>query len=388
MSYVIQLWEQPVPASLEEAETILEQLLREDAGVPSSRLDQLVKLLWARYPRDLDTAPGDPVWADTFPRNGRTPLQVETLAIAAPHLDEVVPVIAKAATELGLVAYDPQYGTVYLPGGRRLGRAPAEALQPVAPAKPIASASGSKLIGLDEASRLFLAEMAPFMATHGFAWKRLPGGDAWARDFPGGHQRLAPLIDSNGPSAGLAVIMRANLFAVDRFVHRFTQPRKPVPTDVLFASMSDYLVAADDPHADSLFQRHGSTLRIPLNSRAKLESALGELQQILPRVFDDMRAVETVAGLWQSALAEARGQRKAHFSESIEAKLVAGAMQGSPHLDMVVAEELARYEAGLAQRRQGASAARLDMLEAEEGRTRESLARLLEFARTRVSAAC
>lgn len=266
MSYVIQLWEQPVPASLEEAEAILEQLLREDAGVPSSRLDQLVKLLWARYPRDLDTAPGDPVWADTFPRNGRTPLQVETLAIAAPHLDEVVPVVAKAATELGLVAYDPQYGTVYLPGGRRLGRAPAE--------------------------------------------------------------------------------------------------------------------------AHSLFQRHGSTLRIPLNSRAKLESALGKLQQILPRVFDDMRAVETVAGLWQSALAEARGQRKAHFSESIEAKLVAGAMQGSPHLDMVVAEELARYEARLAQRRQGASAARLDMLEAEEGRTRESLARLLEFARTRVSVAC
>ena len=115
MNYVIQVWEQPVPVKFEDAEGILDRLFKQRTDQPSAKLDRLVETLWTRYPKYIDNDVSDPVWADTLSKHGRLPLPVETLAISTPHLDEVVPVLVKAARDLGLVAYDPQYGTLYLP---------------------------------------------------------------------------------------------------------------------------------------------------------------------------------------------------------------------------------------------------------------------------------
>ena len=87
MSYPIHVWEQPVPETLEEADAVAERLLAEPAGSPSSKLTQLVKTLWKKYPRDLDNDPEDAVWEDSFARTHREPLPVESLAIMTAYLD-------------------------------------------------------------------------------------------------------------------------------------------------------------------------------------------------------------------------------------------------------------------------------------------------------------
>ena len=385
MSYVIQVWEQPVPAAFEDAEDILDRLFREGAGKPSAKLDQLVKTLWARYPKDLETDRDDPVWDDTFSKDGREPLKVETLAIATPHLDEVVPVVAKTATDLGLVAYDPQYGTVYLPDGRILGQAPPVARE-AAPAGPTAPGAPAELLDVDDATSRFVAAMGPFMAARGFAWKKAPSGDGWVRAFPGGQQKIAPLVDAGGGSVGLALHLSANLFAVDEHVHRFKQPRKPAPVNVLFATLSGYLEAAGHPGA-GLFQPRGTSVRIPVNTSVRLDAAVAALQEIVPAILDEMHGFESLAGLWRNALDEAQGRRKARFTESIEAKMVAGKLLGATQeLDQVADAHLVRYEAGLVARRQGASEFTLGMLVREEGEIRNELVRLREFVGTQVHA--
>lgn len=384
MSYVIQVWELPVPVALEDAEGILDRLFREGAGKPSAKLDQLVKTLWARYPKDLESDSNDPVWVDTFSKNGREPLKVETLAIATPHLDEVVPVVAKTATDLGLVAYDPQYGTVYLPDGRTLGQTPPVARE-AAPARPAEPAAPAALLDVDDATSRFVAAMGSFMAAQGFAWKKVPSGDGWVRAFPGGQQKIVPLIDAGGGSVGLALHMSANLFAVDEHVHRFEQPRKPAPVNVLFATLSAYLKAACHSGA-GLFQPRGTSVRIPVNTSARLDTAVAALQEIVPTILDEMHGFESPDGLWRNALDEAQGRRKAHFTESIEAKMVVGKLLGATELDQVADAELARYEAGLVVRREGASEFTLGMLAREESRVKDALVRLREFVRTQVPA--
>ena len=381
MSYVIQVWEQPVPAAFEDAEDILDRLFREGADKPSAKLDQLVKTLWARYPKDLETDSNDPVWADTFSKDGREPLKVETLAIATPHLDEMVPVVAKTATALGLVAYDPQYGTVYLPDGRTLGQTPLVARE-AAPAKPAAPAA---LLDVDDATSRFVAGMGSFMAARGFAWKKAPTGDGWVRAFPGGLQKITPLIAAGGGSVGLALHLSANLFAVDEHVHRFKNPRKPAPIEVLFATLSAYLKAAGHPGA-GLFQPRGTSVRILVNTSARLDAAVAAIQEIVPTILDEMHGFESLAGLWRNALDEAQGRRTAHFTESIEAKMVAGKLLGATELDQVADAQLMRYEAGLAARREGASEFTLGMLAREEGEIKDALVRLREFVRTQMRA--
>ncbi len=382
MSYVIQVWEQPVPATLEEAEAILDRLLAAGPGEPSEKLDQLVETLWARYPSDLDGDEDDPVWEDSFPRDGREPLKVETLAIGTSHLDEVVPFVAKTATELGLVAYDPQYGTVYLQGGRTLGRTPPSSGK-AAPAAPAATDRGPVPLDVDKATSRLLAALDPFMATHGFAWKRLSTGDGWVRLFPGGQQKIVPLVDGRGSSVGLTLLFSATLGALDQPVNRFKQSARPAPVEVLSGSLYHYLTAAGHS-GTGLFQPRGTTMIIPANTDVRVDTAVAALKDIILGIVAEMQGFSSVAGVWQNALDEARGHRKSHFNESMPAKLVAGKLLGAAELDEVADAELARYDAALARRREGASPAMLEMLAREARDFKEARARLRDFLRTQV----
>jgi hypothetical protein len=350
MSYIVQIWEQPVPATEQEAETILDRLLDQPAGEPSRKMDELLKMLWARYPRDLVTDRADPVWADTFPKDGREHTPVETLAVMTPYLDEVILVITAATAALGLVAYDPQLGTVYLPGGRTLGAPPptppgtaGRAGAPTAPPREFLDKPAAFDRFVDKASAVFGA--------HGFRWKKIPMGNVFLRTFPGGQQIIAPVVTTRHEgSPGLSLLLMSNLFAVDEHVHRLREPRKPKPTEVLSGELDGWLQARGDKRA-ALYKGGVGERGIPVNTPAKVDAAVVALEGILPELVADCRVFETLEDLWGAAVEAAQGRRTPHLTESLDAKLIAGKLLGATGLEEVLEDDARRYEADLERRR-------------------------------------
>ncbi len=387
MSYVIQVWDHPVPATPDEAESILERLLEQPAGKPSRKLDELMKTLWAKYPRDLVTDRSDPVWEDTFPKEGRAPMPVETLAVTTPYLDEVIPVIAAMSAALGLVAYDPQFGTVYLPGGGTLGAPPP---RPRPAGGAIASEPSPRRL-LDKAAAMarFVEKAGPALEAHGFRWKKLPMGHVFLRTFPGGQQIVAPVVVTRrGGLPGLAVLLTSNLFAVDEHVHRLRAPRNPKPTEVLSGDLDGWLQARGDARVETLYQGEVGERAIPVDTADKVDAAVAALVELVPELLAELHAVETLEGLWRFAVEGAHGRRQPRFKESIDAKLIAGKLVGARGLEEVLDLDTAQYLAGLEARRR----ARPDpdtqaMLAREQANSAERRSALLEFVRNEMPSA-
>lgn len=177
MSHVISIWAEPVPQSVEEAEAILDRLIAERARAQNSKLGGLARALWKLYPRDIANAPDDPVWADTQlsqPFDGSAVLQ---FAISTNYIAEVLPMVTKATMANGLVTYDIQTGSVYLPGGKVLGT--------LVTASPADSAKEAEPLRKAEAGRLLRDALKQALKPIGFIWKT-------AADYSlGGHFCLA-----------------------------------------------------------------------------------------------------------------------------------------------------------------------------------------------------
>lgn len=121
MSYVLQIWQTPVPATVNEAGAICSQLQRRrEAHRPEYA--ELASRLVARYPDigDLDEEDGSDVWTDgPLSANARAP--VFGVGVQTHALNEVVPFVIESARALGLLVYDTQSGRVHLADGRVLG---------------------------------------------------------------------------------------------------------------------------------------------------------------------------------------------------------------------------------------------------------------------------
>jgi hypothetical protein len=115
MSYVLHLWEHPVPSSVAEAEQIHTRLSAERTG-QNPKFIELTRRLTERYPCVTSLQDEDAAWSDG-PLDGRTDTPVYSLGVQPGMLDEVVPFVAAAAAALGLVVYDMQAAQVHLPGG-------------------------------------------------------------------------------------------------------------------------------------------------------------------------------------------------------------------------------------------------------------------------------
>ena len=352
MSYVVQVWEQPVPATAEEAQAILDRLLEQPAGQPSRNIDELLKMLWTRYPRDLVTDRADPVWADTFSKDGREATPVETLAVTTPYLDEVIPVITAATAALGLVAYDPQLGTVYLPGGRTLGTPPPTPRQGRS-AQVQAAATPPEFLNKATALTCFLDKAGPMLGAYGFRWTKVPMGQVFLRAFPGGQQIVAPVTTTGREGTpGLSLLVIGNLFAVDEHVHRLRTPRNPKPTEVLSSELHGWLQARGDERAAKLYRGEVGESAIPVGTVAQVDAAVDLLKAIVPDLLSEMAAFETLEGSWNAAVEAAQGRRAAHFTESLDAKVIAGKLLGAAGLEEVVEHDAARSSADLERRRQ------------------------------------
>ena len=178
MSYVLQVWESPMPTSLEDADDILGRLLADKVVRPRLRLMALAKALWNQFPSDPYTAPNDPIWVDSSLSKPHDGSPLLTLGIATKHLGVMVPSVAAAASANGLTVYDPQYGTVYLPDGRTFGNLPAP------PGK------GDTSLDKDEARELAARHLTPFMQAHGFEWVPFADTKRYVKCFEGGGHRI------------------------------------------------------------------------------------------------------------------------------------------------------------------------------------------------------
>jgi len=119
MSYVIHIWEEPIPTSLEHAGELIAELIRAPkTAEPNPKYVEAAERLTAKYPfeQDLGVDPEGEVWSDgpLMPRRGDRIWGVGLLSQSA---SEVQPFVVTVANQLGLVVYDMQIGRAYLPDG-------------------------------------------------------------------------------------------------------------------------------------------------------------------------------------------------------------------------------------------------------------------------------
>src|SRR3954469_15766474 len=113
MSYVVRVWEYPVPRSAGEAEQILGDL--DDApGASQARFLQLGRILTKRYPDwgEADDAPG--VWVDS-PMAAGCASPIWNIGIVSDYLDTAYPFLCETVARLGMCLYDPQVGMLVQP---------------------------------------------------------------------------------------------------------------------------------------------------------------------------------------------------------------------------------------------------------------------------------
>lgn len=130
MSWVLVAWDGPVPASVEDAARIFEELessVSED-DPPTEAIRGYVQELLGRWPDITADGSEDSPWADgPLIANASGPLFVFSLGLTS--LAESIPYCTEVARRRGIVLYDPEQEEVYSPASIPTA-APAQALAP------------------------------------------------------------------------------------------------------------------------------------------------------------------------------------------------------------------------------------------------------------------
>lgn len=119
MSYVLQIWDQPLPTTVCQATEFVHELVNAP-GSPevNPKFIEAARRLTAKYPfnEDSNVESENEVWSDgpLTPRRGKPLWGVGLLSDRA---GEVQPFVVSVSNQLGLVVYNMQLGKVYLPGG-------------------------------------------------------------------------------------------------------------------------------------------------------------------------------------------------------------------------------------------------------------------------------
>ena len=161
MSYIIHVWEAPVPATAEDAERI-HRLLAIQTAPQNPKFVAFARKLTDRFPCIMtldDDEVEYAVWTDG-PLDGVTDKPIYGVGLRTDALREVMPAITDAARGLGLVVYDMQGGLAFLPNGKALGAAPAQIMPTGTDAERLQSKAHALSI-LKEA-------LQPDMDSHGF----------------------------------------------------------------------------------------------------------------------------------------------------------------------------------------------------------------------------
>jgi hypothetical protein len=121
MSYIVHVWEDSVPASIQEAERIHRQIAGQQTP-QNPKFIALASKLTASFPSDSALEDDDDsVWTDGA-INGLSDHAVYGIGIQTAALAVVLPVLVRLAKELQLVVYDMQAARLYRPDGQVFGQ--------------------------------------------------------------------------------------------------------------------------------------------------------------------------------------------------------------------------------------------------------------------------
>ncbi len=173
MSYTLQIWESPVPTNVYEADAICDQLLEEEEsrekGQQNPKFIALAQQLTRRYSCITQLTGNEPegyeggVWSDG-PIDGITNAPIYGIGIVTTFLVEVMPFVQKTANALGLIAYDPQTNTTYLPSGKVF----VVELPAINPALPVAAIDPNDIEDDAHFQRVAIECLKPTLAEQGF----------------------------------------------------------------------------------------------------------------------------------------------------------------------------------------------------------------------------
>ena len=180
MSYVVHLWEEAAPASLQDADRLHTRL----AGTPAvanPKFAQLARALIDRFPAEVGGCGGAGAeWVES-PPDGQTDCRVYSLGLYEEGISLLLPDLVDVATGLGLTVYDNQAGRAYLPGAWVLdasGRHPLQAEPP--PTSPTVA----------QGRAMFKREVLPTLAKQGFKLAPHNLGLDFVRQRSSGEQKL------------------------------------------------------------------------------------------------------------------------------------------------------------------------------------------------------
>lgn len=177
MSYLVHLWQHPVPTSLAQAGTMLRELRQQLRFEPDPAAAQLLAAIAAALPPGI---PADELWAELPAADGSE--MVLSLSPAVAELGTVLPAIEAAARRLGWVLFDPQAGALRLPSG------PLPAPD-AAPAGRAGALPPADLDGSPATRKAWLQQsLAPIFAQRG--WRRGRGEFWFTKDLPVGRARV------------------------------------------------------------------------------------------------------------------------------------------------------------------------------------------------------
>lgn len=161
MSYIVHVWEVPVPATAEDAE-MTHRLLASQTVPQNPKFVAFARKLTDRFPCITtldDEAAEDAVWTDG-PLNGVTDKPLYGVGLRTDALRAVMPAIIEAARGLGLVVYDMQDGRAFLPDGTVLGASPAQVAA--------GGTDAGRLQSKAQALSILKEALQPDMDSHGF----------------------------------------------------------------------------------------------------------------------------------------------------------------------------------------------------------------------------
>ncbi len=208
MSYVLHIWNQPRPASLEEAANVAFGRGSDIVGQEPAFLT-LAKRLTQRYPC-ISTLPSDQgVWSDG-PLDGKTDERALVLGIANDH-EQVLAFVARTATELGLCVFDMQEVKAHLPGGIVL-----DADRPVHAA---ATSSSSEAVNGFTIREAVLAGLLRVLGEYGFTRQGSGERERLRVEFPGGRVEVEVHIIPDAPVYQVFLGMPIRLDHVVEIVH-------------------------------------------------------------------------------------------------------------------------------------------------------------------------
>jgi hypothetical protein len=192
MSYVLQIWENPIPNSVTEADQIHDRL-SEQHTAQNPKFIELAKRLTKRYPSAGTSGGGDEeaedVWSDN-PIDGETDSPVYGLGVQTEHLNAVVPFVVKTANTLGLTVYDTQAGQAFLPNGKVL------TLPGQAPVQFGEDDTSDELTSRNQVEKLVLKGLKGLLRKHGFKPGKRGGDQLFEKKQGGFNQNILIYVNS------------------------------------------------------------------------------------------------------------------------------------------------------------------------------------------------